>query len=286
MYGYWTSYLQALKTKPLRTNTLTALVITGCGDILAQSIERDQHHQEHPSTSTSTSAQEDHIVRHHLHHDRTWQDHNHLSYDISSQDDRICWKRNQIVSSYWCLAAPFSYYWFRWLDSRFPIPKVNARGLLTLSKKLTLHVGVYRTTVNTLFYGWLVWFNRDNDDDDDVNHKTVSARTEEETHSSSRTTHQGQIQASSSTSTFMDQWMMKLQNDFMETQKTSVMVWGCAQTINFLFLPTHTRVLFTSFVSVFWSAYLSFIGHRRNDDDDDDYDTEDDKRLIEEGNDS
>jgi hypothetical protein len=69
--------------------------------------------------------------------------------------------------------------------------------------------------------------------------------------------------------TFWDQWINKLQNDFLETQQTSVCVWGCAQTINFLFLPTHTRVLFTSFVSVFWSAYLSFIGHRDAHDDDD-----------------
>lgn len=317
MYSWWSSYLHALKTKPLRTNTATALVITSCGDILAQRIEKNLScATTSTSTSTSTlssSAQDIIVVHHHQesssssHSHGNWIDNNlnqhQNQHHVGNNDnDGICWKRNQIVSSYWCLAAPISYYWFRWLDSRFPIPKVNAKGLLTLSKKLTLHVGVYRTTVNTLFYGWLVWFQQDNDSigtstattqqhNNNNNHTTGISK-----HDHNSNTQNNRIQASSPTTTqattttittasntFLDQWMLKLQNDFLETQQTSVCVWGCAQTINFLFLPTHTRVLFTSFVSVFWSAYLSFIGHRCSQEEEEDGDEEEEDGREENG---
>ncbi len=54
----------------------------------------------------------------------------------------------------------------------------------------------------------------------------------------------------------------KLKRDFGPTFISDMCVWIPAQTFNFYFVPQLYRVLFVSFVSVFWNCYLSFVTNR------------------------
>ena len=52
-------------------------------------------------------------------------------------------------------------------------------------------------------------------------------------------------------------WLLEMPT----TTKYSFMIWGPVHTLNFIFLPTQTRVLFNSVGSTCWVAYLSIRGH-------------------------
>ena len=141
--------------------------------------------------------------------------------------DRIDWKRSATVTGYWTLTVPFRLYWFRWLDKTFVVSQTR-EGFLTLVKKITFHLSTFAPTINSFFYGWIILCRGA-----DIDGKSL-----------------------------LQQWKEKLSNDLLETQKSSVKLWGVAHIFNFLFLPTHTRVLFNSVVSVFWTIYISLMGHR------------------------
>jgi len=151
---------------------------------------------------------------------------------------RIDWERNVTVSTYWGLSAIPTYFWFLWLDKCFPINKISYRSICILGKKLSTHLCIFSPIMNACFYGWLIL-------------KARNSAGYENRQSSFR-------------SSFWNEWKAKLKTDLLDTQKNSVMVWGAAQTFNFLFLLTHTRVLFNSVVSVFWTAYVSIVGHRKD----------------------
>jgi len=116
----WARYMEALKSRPIRTNTATALCINFVGDIMAQNTESEG----------SLSVQ---------------------------------WERTWTVASYGMVTAGPGYYWFRWLDQRFPLSQVakqkfSGRGLWMLTKKLTVHLGIFAPTINAFL--WMANFER------------------------------------------------------------------------------------------------------------------------------
>jgi len=58
------------------------------------------------------------------------------------------------------------------------------------------------------------------------------------------------------------QIVQKIKKDFWPTFLMDMVVWPPAQTINFYFVPPAYRVLYISFISLFWNAYLSMVQHR------------------------
>lgn len=52
---------------------------------------------------------------------------------------------------------------------------------------------------------------------------------------------------------------------FWIVYKMDCMIWPAAQAINFFYLNPKFRVLYVSFVTIFWDSYLSFIKHKEVD---------------------
>jgi hypothetical protein len=147
-------------------------------------------------------------------------------------------QRLTTVTAYWAASSPALFAWFRWLDGTFPTSAALPMGarLINLSKKLTVHQWSFVPLVNGVFFMYLACIGE------------ASGRTAP---SSGQPEHAISI-------------IEAVSSQLWETQKTSVVVWGIAHTFNFLFLPTHTRVLFNSSVGVLWSAYMSTVGHRQH----------------------
>ena len=126
-------------------------------------------------------------------------------------------------------------HWFKFLDTKWPLPPgaVGRDQCLTVAKKVCLNQCTAAPLNNAGFYSWVLMWQHITDEQGD--------------HS------QG----------LLEDIGTKLTNDLPQTTVNSCLVWGTAWTINMLFLPPHTRVLFNSVGQVFWTAYLSFTGHRR-----------------------
>ena len=123
----------------------------------------------------------------------------------------------------------------KFLDTKWPLPPgaVGRDQCLTVAKKVCLNQCTAAPLNNAGFYSWVLMWQHITDEQGD--------------HS------QG----------LLEDIGTKLTNDLPQTTVNSCLVWGTAWTINMLFLPPHTRVLFNSVGQVFWTAYLSFTGHRR-----------------------
>ena len=120
-------YFSALKSKPIRTNLATSIVVTLFGDVGAQTIELRQRDFALGNEKKS----------------------------YGGYLERIDWKRSAMVTGYWALTVPLTLPWFRWLDKTFVVSQTRA-GLVTLVKKIGFHMFTYAPTVNAFFYGWLI----------------------------------------------------------------------------------------------------------------------------------
>jgi len=58
------------------------------------------------------------------------------------------------------------------------------------------------------------------------------------------------------------QTVAKIKKEYVPTFKMDITVWPPAQAINFFFVPAPYRVLYISFISLFWNTYLSMVQHR------------------------
>ncbi|CAD7093708.1 unnamed protein product [Hermetia illucens] len=48
---------------------------------------------------------------------------------------------------------------------------------------------------------------------------------------------------------------------FLETYRVGMVFWPIVQTVNFTFIPAKNQVIFTSFFSMLWSAFLAYMKH-------------------------
>jgi len=55
--------------------------------------------------------------------------------------------------------------------------------------------------------------------------------------------------------------VQKCKSEFLTTFIIDLIVWPGAQFVNFLFLPTHYRILYISTLNLFWNAFLSNMQH-------------------------
>ena len=63
----------------------------------------------------------------------------------------------------------------------------------------------------------------------------------------------------------LDRYSRRMANEFLPTMATSVVCWVPTQAFNLSMVPLHFRPLFLSTAFIFWTAYLSFRGHRKYD---------------------
>lgn len=53
----------------------------------------------------------------------------------------------------------------------------------------------------------------------------------------------------------------KVRGKFLETYRVGMVFWPIVQTVNFTFIPAKNQVIFTSFFSMLWSAFLAYMKH-------------------------
>jgi hypothetical protein len=179
----------------MQTNIVTAGIVGGCGDVLAQCID----------------------------------------HSVSKNEESISPARVLKVASWQVMTAGPLTLWFRFLDRSWPISSSASpfSNLLVVWTKVGTNQVTAAPCNNFGFYSYCIAY------------KHVMASDEQ-------------------TQSVGDEIAQKLRNDAVSTTINSCLVWGPAWTINFLFLPPHTRVLFNSVGQLFWVAYLSSIGHKRD----------------------
>ncbi|MES1915741.1 MAG: hypothetical protein MHM6MM_007645 [Cercozoa sp. M6MM] len=60
-----------------------------------------------------------------------------------------------------------------------------------------------------------------------------------------------------------------LRDKFLKVWQSSAQFWVPVNTVNWLFMPTYARVVFSSVAAFFWNTYLSYVQHHPSDNDDD-----------------
>eukprot|EP00039_Didymoeca_costata_P025206 m.12636 g.12636 ORF g.12636 m.12636 type:complete len:181 (+) comp4697_c0_seq1:197-739(+) len=133
-------------------------------------------------------------------------------------------KRNLVASSWNSLiVAPAFFYWFGFLDRRYP--KVVLNQIL---KKVIINQAVVTLPLNAGFllftYTFEKLWNRQTPNKNEI--------------------------------------MAKLNLDLNSLIGSSLMFWLPVNTMNFVFVPPQYRVLPTIFASLVWATYLSLVGHR------------------------
>jgi hypothetical protein len=253
----WAAYSRALKAAPVRTNLFTATVVTGAGDALAQTLAATWHAQAAAGDDSLDSAR------------LTAPPPPPVVIDL---------QRVATVTAYWGATAPVLFGWFRWLDVKFPTgapsgarsPVPTAKGLATLAKKLLVHQWAFVPVLNGVFFAYLVLVDhtlRQQRGADAGSSAAADPHIIIMAHMAAQQRQDGitlsRIKRQQNNTVLQRRLWEEVPPRLWEAQKTSVVVWGMAHTFNFLFLPPHTRVLFNSGVGVFWSAYLSIVGHQR-----------------------
>lgn len=60
----------------------------------------------------------------------------------------------------------------------------------------------------------------------------------------------------------VDMFKKKLKTDLLPTIKRSCVFWSIVQFYDFLFLPSKFQLLYINVAFMFWTTYISFVGHR------------------------
>lgn len=122
-----------------------------------------------------------------------------------------------------CISGPLSYLWYKSLDKFIRVP-------LNASKMQMIKVSIHKVLWDELVFGpatLVVFF---------VGMSLLEGKT------------------------LLNSYE-KCKKEFMTTLIADLIVWPGAQFINFLFLPTHYRILYISSLNLFWNAFLSNMQH-------------------------
>eukprot|EP00041_Stephanoeca_diplocostata_P005034 m.54948 g.54948 ORF g.54948 m.54948 type:complete len:217 (+) comp15531_c0_seq4:211-861(+) len=192
----WRVYQNAMRRRPLLTNTATRALVMLVGDGLAQTFEK----VENPSD---------------------------LEGILQTQFDT----KRSITAATWqsCFFAPTFFFWFRWLDARFPGASIRA-----VVAKVVVNQAVITFPINAGYIGYTV---------------TVE-----------NMLHNGGDRHKSPQGVW-DEIAARLKRDIGTIAINSCFLWLPVNTLNFLFVPPHLRVLPSVLTSVAWSTYLSITAH-------------------------
>jgi hypothetical protein len=196
----WKSYFNLLQTTPMSTNVSTAFVVGYTGDMLAQKLESDNN--------------------------------------VQSFND-ISHKRSLKVGIAFIISAFPMYYWYRFLDGKFPTTLSKGLPIATALRRVIPKVASNQCVAapinNSFTYMYITtWDHFLNPTAFEHPNKPLWDKMKEK-------------------------WLKEMPT----TTKYSFMIWGPLHTFNFLFLPTQTRILFNSVGSTCWIAYLSIRAHDR-----------------------
>ncbi len=151
----------------------------------------------------------------------------------------IVYQRSTKVGIAFILSAVPFFYWYRMLDSRFPTTLSKNLSLKSALKRVVPKVAANQCIAapinNTFIYAYITTWD----------------------HYFNSTSFEPKQQRLSLWGKIKSKWLLEMPT----TTKYSFMIWGPVHTLNFIFLPTQTRVLFNSVGSTCWVAYLSIRGH-------------------------
>ena len=150
----------------------------------------------------------------------------------------IVYHRSMKVGIAFILSAVPFFYWYRMLDSRFPTTLSKNLSLKSALKRVVPKVAANQCVAapinNTFIYAYITTWD----------------------HYFNLTSFEPKQQRLSLWGKIKSKWLLEMPT----TTKYSFMIWGPVHTLNFIFLPTQTRVLFNSVGSTCWVAYLSIRG--------------------------
>ena len=152
--------------------------------------------------------------------------------------DMSLYRSLKVGTFFVCSSYPL-FHWYRFLDVRFPTTfgKVPLKtAIQRVVPKVLTNQCIAGPINNSFFYCYVIGF-------DYLFHHTPNS-TEKQP--------------------LADSIKAKLVAEMPTTTKNSFCLFGPLHTINFLFLPSQTRILFNSLAGVSWVCYLSIMGHKRN----------------------
>eukprot|EP00747_Dinoflagellata_sp_TGD_P189488 gnl/TRDRNA2_/TRDRNA2_49872_c0_seq2.p1 gnl/TRDRNA2_/TRDRNA2_49872_c0~~gnl/TRDRNA2_/TRDRNA2_49872_c0_seq2.p1 ORF type:complete len:206 (-),score=22.70 gnl/TRDRNA2_/TRDRNA2_49872_c0_seq2:96-713(-) len=202
MRRLWAAYSEALRVRPLRTNVASAGAIMFVGDSAAQQIE----------------LRRDGALAH--------------CQDFGRTATMTSWNA--------LFFAPFFFYWFRFLDARWPTPhdlEWLLRGKRVL-KKVVVNHACSVAPLNAAFF-------------------VYSATLEHALSSAGEPGDAG---------TLWVKVVEKFRHNFVAVIIGSFSWWMPINTLNFMFCAPHMRILVTSVASIVWNTYLSLVSHRKRSD--------------------
>lgn len=254
----WRGYVALLQRRPYATNIATAGVIGGAGDILAQRIEwwrakavaREEIEGRVASSlaahgdSARADAERDGLLR------RVEQRERQLAEAAGAWPHWLNAQRVGVVSLWgFTFGGAPMVAWYRALDRMVPVHPPTLRSVLT---KVVVNQTTASPVMNSLFFGFVIFWGRVVGLDTGLARKKGAGAEEE--------------QQLLSVSEALLQWKEKLRQELWPTTVRAGMAWGPAHVVNFFFVPGQFRVLFLSCGLVFWTAYLSIVGHKTDDD--------------------
>eukprot|EP00741_Cyanophora_paradoxa_P024976 tig00000334_g24109.t1 len=124
-----------------------------------------------------------------------------------------------------CFNGPVGHFFYGYLDRRFP----TSGGWGNVARKVCINSALLSPVINFLFLSFV---------------RAVDVALEGDA---------GRIP---------EEVKAKLEAEWLPSYLNSLCFWPAVHAVNFGFLPAEYRMLVLSVASVFWTAYLSFVGHR------------------------
>eukprot|EP00040_Diaphanoeca_grandis_P000538 m.15728 g.15728 ORF g.15728 m.15728 type:complete len:264 (-) comp10717_c0_seq1:64-855(-) len=257
----WTAYQRASKYAPLKTNMLTAAGVMFIGDGIAQVYE----------TTSRTSLPSTPVRTRQTSHAGLTESQSLPSCNTNDITDTNGFKLDLVrstVAMTWnaCVFSPTFYYWFRFLDGKFA-----GTALKSVAAKVLINQLVIPLPLSAGFIAFSATFEPVMRHVFNQNSRHGSQQTPK-THD--ELTNRESATARSTPERLADHWQdvsdevyTRLYSDLGTVFTGSCALWIPVNTLNFLLVPAHLRVLPSILVSVGWMTYLSLTAHHKLDGD-------------------
>ena len=219
-----------IRANPLRSNIISATLVSSCGDGVAQLLEQRRGGGE---------EEED-------------EEEGKTAYDVS---------RTVRVGLWGTLVAAPVFTWLRFLDRVIPGATVRSTAL-----KVAAHQGVCSPIHNSIFYGYIsAWTTFGGGMTLSSPTTFASGRGASgggNGGGDAKSSCSNDSHGPAAVGTWVSRWKTKLEEEFVRTQCIALCTWGPANAFVFYYVPLHYRVVVQVSVGVVWTSYLSMTGHR------------------------